>query len=333
LNTYLVRVEDNGWRVATKELNAIRDKKAKLHIWKALLERLEWLHCKNPKSVYFSQLHDVNVGIEKWKLALSENDLIELLARTGELSRIAMPYCVVPHLMSYVSDRGLTPRLSEAIREFTARVRDIGYSVNQTTLQLLNSRLDMLAWRDEWNEVDLDRCWSERIRASYRKMGGLEREHWRKLLHSIDGDEGVRPAPKWLKESAVRIGTIGDTQFRARLLEWLRPLRPGTTHRLSREGSYILRSLLWLTPMLDPEAHAIVAGIPQVEFKPKRNGEKVINAATSLAGISDPPAAAAPLTTNGLAEIAHNAIKVALRKAISSQFAIGEQPRLDRDVD
>ena len=71
----------------------------------------------------------------------------------------------------------------------------------------------MLAWRDEWNEVNLKRCWSEQIRADFRSMDGGEREGWRRLLHSIDGDEGVRPAPACSKLLwHARAGAAGRAQ-------------------------------------------------------------------------------------------------------------------------
>lgn len=289
LNTYLVRVEDAGWKVAMKEVSARRDKGLKLRIWKALLDRLEWLHTEKPHSPYFAQLHDLTVAIEGWKLSMPETDMLELLQRTGSLARFVMPYCVMPHLMSHVHEHGLTPALSAAIREFHAKVTDKGYSVNQTTSQLVNSRLDMLAWRDEWNNVDLKRCWSERVRADFRDIHGPERETWRRLLHSIDGDEGVHPVGGWLRDSEEWIKAIGKEAFRMQLLRWLKPLAPGTTHPLSREGSYILRSFLWLAQSLqDEELRAIAGAVAGVKFKPKRNGEKVVRAAAEIAGLPDP---------------------------------------------
>lgn len=316
LNTYLVRVEDAGWKVGLKELSARREKGLKVHIWKALLDRLEWLHAENPYSPYFAQLHDVTVAIEDWKVSLSESDLMELLEHTGALARFVMPYCIMPHLMSFVQEHGLTPALSSAIREFHRKVKNKGYSVNQTTCQLVNSRLDMLAWRDEWSDIDLKRCWSERVRADFRAMQGPVREPWRRLLHSIDGDEGVRPAHHWLGASDVWIKAIGEDAFQTQLLRWLKPLAPGTTHPLSREGSYLLRSLLWLAASLhDEETRAVAGAITGVKFKPKRNGEKVIRAAADIAGLADPiamPAQGAPTRDS--------VIERALKAALSIQM-------------
>ena len=114
----------------------------------------------------------------------AEADLIEILDRTADLAGFAAPYTPMPHLMAYVEKNGLTAELSAAIRSFRERVRDQSYTVNQVSLQLFRSRMDMLAWRDEWNEVDLKRCWSEQIRAGFRSLRGAERENWRRLLYS-----------------------------------------------------------------------------------------------------------------------------------------------------
>ena len=328
LNTYLVRVEDAGWKVAMKELSARRDKGLKVRIWKALLDRLEWLHAENPHSPYFSQLHDVTVAIEGWKVSISESDVVELLGHTGALARFVMPYCIMPHLMSFVQEHGLTPALSAAIREFHRKVKDKGYSVNQTTCQLVNSQLDMLAWRDEWSNIDLKRCWSERVRADFRGMQGPERELWRRLLHSIDGDEGVRPAANWLGASEAWIKAIGEDAFRTQLLRWLKPLAPGTTHPLSREGSYLLRSFLWLAASLqDEETRAVAGAVAGVKFKPKRNGEKVLRVAADIAGLPDPiarPAQGAPTRDS----VIERALKAALSVHINGLPLNGLSERL-----
>src|SRR6185369_7214460 len=75
------------------------------------------------------------------------------------------------------------------------------------------------------------------------------------------------------------------------------PLKTGVTQRLSREGSFLLRSFVWLAQASkDPELAARVVEISEVDFKPKANGQKVIRAAAEAAGVPDPtvksPAAA-----------------------------------------
>ena len=193
--------------------------------------------------------------------------------------------------MEYVAERGLTRELSAAIRDYGARIAEEGVYVNQVSLQLFNSRMDMLAWRDEWDEVDLKRCWSQQIRADYRVMMGAEREHWRRLLYSIEGDEGTRPAPKWLESSEAQIQALGRAAFQSRLSRWLEPLRPGSKQPLSRAGSFLLRSFIWLAQLLkDPEVTAKVAEIAEVQFTPKKNGEKVVRAAAEAAGQGSPAA-------------------------------------------
>jgi len=280
LNNYLVRHEEADWKAATKELNALRDKKLKMRIWKALFERLEWLSEHHPDSQCFGPLRDIAYAIEKWKLEPTLEDLLLILDETGKLAGHANTYAPMPHLMAYVAEHGLTRELSAAIREYRRRHDEAKVYVNQVSLQLFNSRMDMLAWRDEWDSINLKKCWSQRIRTDFRSMAGADREHWRLFLYSIEGDEGVRPAPKWLKEADAWIGAIGADAFRTRIRHWMDPLRRGSTHPLSREGSFILRALIWVGQSLnDPELMGRIAEIPEVQFKPKRNGEKVLRAA------------------------------------------------------
>jgi hypothetical protein len=227
--------------------------------------------------------------IEKWTLAPGEADLIEILDRTAEAAGFLAPYTPLPHLFTYIDTRGLTAELASAIRQFRERVYNDGLVVNQVSLQLFRSRLDMLAWRDEWTPIDLKRCWSEQVRADFRAMQGEERENWRRILYSIHGDEGTRPAPKWTTATGAAIQKIGPEAFRARLTGWLAPLNRGQAQRLSREGSFLLRSFIWLAQASgDQELKAKLAAIAEVEFKPKANGQKVIRAAAEAAGLPDP---------------------------------------------
>jgi len=289
LNHYLVRVEEAGWQTGLKEINAIRDKARKLVTWKALLERLYWLQQNNPSSSCLSPFRGLAERIEKWKLSPSEADLLEILDRTAEVASLVAPYTPMPHLMAYVREKGLTPKLAQGIRDFRERVSGQGYRVNQVSLQLFRSRLDMLAWRDEWNEVDLKRCWSEQIRVDFRLMRGAERENWRQLLYSINGDESTQPTARWVIESRTLIEAIGPEKFVGSLRSWLAPLRPMSTQRLSREGSFLLRSFIWLAEALqNPELLTRVGEICDVNFKPASNGQKVIRAAAEALGKSEP---------------------------------------------
>lgn len=311
LNQYLVRVEEAGWQAALKEVNAIRDKSRKLLIWRSLVERLAWHRDNSPNSPHLSPLRGLAERIEHWTLSPSEADLIDILERTAEVTGFAGPYMAVPHLITYVDSHGLSPALSGAIRRFREEVWDKSYIVNQVSLQLFRSRLDMLCWRDEWDELDLARCWSEPIRRDYRSMQGGGRDHWRKLLYSIHGDEGTRPTVRWTEFAKAQIAQIGRDDFRAFVLSWFQPLQSGRSQRLSREGSYLLRSFVWLCEIsADPELLPRLPSIGEVEFKPKANGQKVIRAVAEATERPDPtaqlPVPAAPfdsLVTRALASV------------------------------
>jgi hypothetical protein len=314
LNSYLVTVEERGWKPALKQLNSIRDKSQKVQIWMALLERLAWLREHGSPEPYFKQLHDVTYSIEEWKLAPSAAELILVLRKTLELAGSVMPYTPMPHLLAYIEEKGVTPELSAAVREFDEKVRKADFYVNQVRLQMFLSRLDMLAWWDEWNGIDLKRCWSEQVRADYRSMRGVEREGWRKLLHSIHGDEGVRPSGAWLTKAKTIIGEIGPEAMAVVLLRWFTPLRKGGAVRLSRPGSYVLRSLLWLVPLLEnKDMAASAAEIAEAVFKPKKNGEKVIRTAAGIAGKEYEPPARPPVP--GLDAITARALAAVLSPA------------------
>lgn len=160
---------------------------------------------------------------------------------------------------------------------------DRSFRVNQVSLQLFRSRLDMLAWRDEWTPVDLKRCWSQQIRADFRVMRGPHKENWRRLLYRIHGDEGTRPAASWLAQSRKDIEAIGSADFNSRVRGWFAPLRALSAHRLSREGSFLLRSFVWLAAdSKSPDLLTKIREISRVKFKPESNGQKVIRAVNEV---------------------------------------------------
>ena len=280
LNEYLVDFEEVGWKAASNRIGAVRDKQRKLLAWRALLERLCWLHLNNPASQSMEPLRGLLFGIEKWTLSPGESDFFEILDRTAAVAGFAEPYTPLPHLMIYTEKNGLSQELSAAIRSFRQRLGRSFYKVNQTRVQLLGSRLDMLAWRDQSTAIDLKRCWSERLRASLRVMSGGDHENWRRVLFSIHGAEGTRPAPRWLIEMRVAINRIGAENFSEKLRNWFQSLERGTTQPLSREGSYLLRSLIWLAAYTrDPALLERVDEIREVSFRPVSNGQKVLRAA------------------------------------------------------
>jgi hypothetical protein len=285
LNWYLVRMDEAGWKTATREVSALRDKSLKLRIWRALLDRLRWLRDNDPHSRSLGRLRDLTNAVEKWTLSVTEDDLRTLLRETADMAGTIAPYTPMPHLMAYVADRGLTPALAQAVDDFAAKVRGTTYTINQMQWQLFWSRLDMLAWRNEWNDADPKRCCTEQIRIDFRQMGGAEREGWRQLLHSIDGDQGPRPAPRWLRRANELVQELEAPAFSTRMNAWLGPLRRGTTVRLSRPGSHVLRALIWIAaPTRDPALMESIAGIRDVRFTPKTNGEKVVRAAAEGLG-------------------------------------------------
>jgi hypothetical protein len=56
---------------------------------------------------------------------------------------------------------------------------------------------------------------------------------------------------------------------------------------LSRPGSHVVRALIWVAaPLKDPALMESIAGIPEVRFTPKTNGEKVVRAAAEALGDS-----------------------------------------------
>ena len=83
---------------------------------------------------------------------------------------------------------------------------------------------------------------------------------------------------------------IGCAEFNSRMAGWFSPLRSMSTQRLSREGSYLLRSFVWLAAdSKSPDMLAQIRELRAVNFKPASNGEKVVRAAREAIGEPHPP--------------------------------------------
>jgi hypothetical protein len=152
------------------------------------------------------------------------------------------------------------------------------------------------------------------------------------LLYSIDGDEGAHPAASWLSKAETLIEAIGVEPFRASLTRWFEPLQRGRPQRLSREGSFLLRSFIWLAASLhDAALSAKIGEICEVDFKPKSNAQKVIRAAAEATGKPDPtpqPAVRTPSFDSLLSRAfatALSPINSVVSPELAGRIEVGEQ--------
>lgn len=103
--------------------------------------------------------------------------------------------------------------------------------------------------------------------------------------------KGQRPAASWLAQSRKHVEDLGFAEFNTRVMSWFGLLRSASVQRLSREGSFLLRSFVWLAADLkSPDLLAQIREMSGVKFKPESNGQKVLRAAAEALGEPDPTA-------------------------------------------
>jgi hypothetical protein len=188
--------------------------------------------------------------------------------------------CLVEHFKKH----GQTPELCAEIRRFRTRYQEsvggaYGVGADLRGLQQLN----MLLWHDEWDELDLAACWSERVRRDYRAMTGDRRARWQALLHHIRGDAGSKPAKPWAKEAGKRLAAVGIEDFRAMIHGWFDAFRSPEPLSLSLAGSHVLKGLLWYGALTrDAAVDEAALWLLDTRWKQKRNVDKVMVALAVL---------------------------------------------------
>jgi hypothetical protein len=184
----------------------------------------------------------------------------------------------VPRMAEYFEHHALTPELCTVLRQRREAIRaGIGRDYKAIDVQANLQLLDMLLWHDESDPLDLEACWSERIRRDLRAMTGERRERWRALLRHIRGDAGSKPPKAWTKAAQPRLAAVGINDFRAMVTAWFACFRESETLRLATVGSHVLKGLLWYAALArDPAVTEAALAIVDAPWKPKRNLDKVM---------------------------------------------------------
>jgi hypothetical protein len=223
-------------------------------------------------ALWRDRLHYIRAHLYDAKLPFTAADLCRLMLVCDAYLRL------IPCLVEYFKQHGLTPELSAALRQFRARYHEsVGGVYGQGEHQLGLQRLNMLLWHDEWDELDAEACWSERIRRDYRAMAGERRARWRALLHHIRGDAGSKPPKPWANEAGKRLAAVGIDDFRAMTRGWFDAFRASDPLRLSLAGSHVLKGLLWYVALAQNAAATEAAlWLLDARWKPKRNVDKAM---------------------------------------------------------
>ncbi|MGO9229319.1 MAG: hypothetical protein ACLQKA_08945 [Bryobacteraceae bacterium] len=148
----------------------------------------------------------------------------------------------------YVAERGWHADLVEPLRQW---ISEIGTGSSE---QAFRPRAEWFVWFENVSPIDLEACWSHRIKRDLREMPPDESAGWRALLDNSVFIVTDKPTQKWLKAAEAAFPKVGADAFRRRFVAWFEPFAKGEPLRLTITGRNILRILMWCALIAKDEA-------------------------------------------------------------------------------
>ena len=187
--------------------------------------------------------------------ALPLDSLLQAI-RAGAGSSKVMQLC-----QQYVAANGWHADLVEAMRQW---VPTLGTPSNLTE----RARAEWFLWFENVAPIQLDSCWSHRIRRDLRDMPVADQPAWRALLDNPAFQITGKPPKKWLKAGEAAFRKIDPAGFRRRFTAWFEPFAKSEPLRLTITGRNILRVLMWYVLIAeDPAVDEALTGFAAVKWK------------------------------------------------------------------
>jgi len=178
----------------------------------------------------------------------------------------------------YVARQGWDANLLLAFRQWIPK---IGTAAGD---HMLRAQAEWFAWFENITPIDLDACWSNRVKQSIREMATKEAAAWSAMLENNTFIITGKPPMKWLKAGAGLFPKVGAAAFRLRFLEWFAPFRKGEALRLTITGRNILRTLMWYALIAqDPMVDDALLGFARVKWKNKETSKRAAQAEMAFA--------------------------------------------------
>jgi hypothetical protein len=259
-------------------LKEFADNPASLH--RAAVMRSEWIAAHRREYSYEAMrlweewLHGLGrCGgglVQRTLVKVDELPLESLLKtiRTGWGNTRVLELCE-----KHVAQHGWTLELVETFREW---IRSVGAAASDQTHR---ARAEWIVWFEEVAPVDLDACWSHRVKQDLRAMAAEEKSAWRGLLDNTTFIITGKPPVKWLKAGEKLFPRVGLEQFRRRFARWFEPFAKGEPVRLTVTGRNILRVLMWYVLIAkDSVVDDALVGFANVQWKTKDTAKRAAQA-------------------------------------------------------
>ncbi|HEY1336032.1 MAG TPA: hypothetical protein VGF59_00915, partial [Bryobacteraceae bacterium] len=173
----------------------------------------------------------------------------------------------------YVAEHGWTPELVETFRKF---IPSFGNALSD---QVQRARAEWFVWFEDVCPIDLNACWSHRVKRDLRAMTAEERAAWRAILENNSFRFSGKPPQTWMKAAEELFPCMDREVFRRRFVAWFEPFTQPEPLRLTVTGRNILRVLMWYALMAeDSIVDQALAGFAKAKWKTKDAASKASQA-------------------------------------------------------
>ena len=261
---------------------------------RAVTARAEWIrahtheYSKDALQLWNEWLHGLGCGDGLVGRSLAKVDELTLESLLGAIKARGNSTKVFELCQKYVAKHGWHADLVVPFREFIPR---LGVPCNQTEC----ARAEWFLWFENVAPVEVDDCWSYRVKKDIRSMPPEEAAAWRALLDNTTFIITGTPPAKWMKAAESLFPKVGAAKFRRRFVKWFEPFAKGEPLSITITGRNILRVLMWYALIAkDDTVDQALLGFTNARWKTKQFAKRVAQAEMAFSfvlGQRDPKAA------------------------------------------
>jgi len=173
----------------------------------------------------------------------------------------------------YVAEHGWHADLVEPLRQWLS---EIGTGSSE---QAFRPQAEWFVWFENVAPIDLEACWSHRIKRDLRDMPPDESASWRALLNDGVFIVTDKPTKKWLKAAEAVFPKVGAAAFRQRFVAWFEPFAKGEPLRMTITGRNVLRILIWCALIAkDDSVDRALLGFANAKWKTQETARRAAQA-------------------------------------------------------
>ncbi|HEY3836798.1 MAG TPA: hypothetical protein VGL72_09510 [Bryobacteraceae bacterium] len=173
----------------------------------------------------------------------------------------------------YVVKNGWKPELVSALRQWVSTL------FGSVTDQGDRVKAEWFLWFEDVEPIQLDECWSHRVKRDLRAMSAAERANWVALFENHSFAISGKPPAKWSKQAGKVFERVGPENFRRYFVEWFGVFNGGDALRVTVTGRHILRVLMWYALIAQDRAvDEALVGFARAKWKTKEVAKRVAQA-------------------------------------------------------